>query len=149
MPRIRIDSILAEADNRAQRLWEERMGGRIVRAINQTRGTVLCGRLEDAGGLAGQSRGLLGRAGLEPDEGMLFVRGRFEPFMWMHMFFMRFPIDIVFLDREGVVIRINHALRPWRVSSVVFGARTALELAVGAAARSGTTVGDVIEVLDA
>jgi uncharacterized protein len=125
------------------------MGGRIVRAINQTRGTVLCGRVEDAGGLAGQSRGLLGRAGLEPDEGMIFVRGRFEPFMWMHMFFMRFPIDVVFLNRAGVVIRINHGLRPWRVSSVVFRARIALELAAGAATRSNTTVGDLIKVLDA
>jgi uncharacterized membrane protein (UPF0127 family) len=125
------------------------MGGKIVRAINQTRGTVLCGRVEDAGGLAGQSRGLLGRAGLEPDEGMIFVRGRFEPFMWMHMFFMRFPIDVVFLNRAGVVIRINHELRPWRVSSVVFGARIALELAAGAARRSNTTVGDLIKVLDA
>jgi uncharacterized protein len=149
MRRVRIDPTLAGTDNRAQGLWEERMGGKIAGAINQTRGTVLCGRLEDAGGLAGQSRGLLGRAGLEPDEGLLFVRGRFEPFMWMHMFFMRFPIDIVFLDREGAVIRINHALRPWRVSSVVFGARRALELAAGAAARSGTMVGDVIEILDA
>jgi uncharacterized membrane protein (UPF0127 family) len=125
------------------------MGGKVVRAINQTRGTVLCGRLEDAGGLAGQSRGLLGRTGLAPEEGMLFVRGRFEPFMWMHMFFMRFPIDIVFLDREGTVIRINHTLRPWRVSSVVFGACLALEVAAGAATRSGTNVGDLIKVLDA
>jgi len=119
-----------------------------VRAINQTRGTILCARLEDAGGLAGQSKGLLGRSGLEPDEGMMFVRGRFEPFMWMHMFFMRFPIDIVFLNREGVVVRINHALRPWRVSSVVLRARVALELEAGAASRSRTTVGDLIKLLD-
>src|SRR5260370_42112351 len=104
------------------------MGSGILRAINETRGTVLCARLEDAGGLAGQGRGLLGRTGLAPDEGMLFVRGRFEPFMWMHMFFMCFPIDIVFLDSEGTVIRINHRLRPWRMSSVVFGACLALEL---------------------
>lgn len=115
---------------------------RILRALNRTRATILCARLEDAGGLAGQSRGLLGRDGLEPGQGMLFVRGRFEPFMWMHMFFMRFPINVVFLDREGRVIRINHQLKPWRVSSIVFGARSALELAAGAAARSGTMVGD-------
>ena len=64
--------------------------------------------------------------------------------MWMHMFFMRFPIDIVFLDAAGVVIRINEGLKPWRVSSVVFGARRALELASGATSRSGTIVGDAI-----
>ena len=120
------------------------MAGEYLRAINSTRGTVLGERIEDAGGLAGQSRGLLGRDSLEPGHGMLFVRGRFEPFMWMHMFFMRFPIDIVFLDAQGRVVTINAGLRPWRVSSIVFAARKALELAAGSVARSATQVGDTI-----
>jgi hypothetical protein len=115
-----------------------------TRAVNQTRGTVLCARLEDAGGLRGQSRGLLGRDSLDPDAGLLFENGRFTPFMWMHMFFMRFAIDIVFLDRSDHVIKINRGLKPWRVSSVVVGARNALELASGAAVRSSTEVGDKI-----
>ena len=120
------------------------MSDGIVRAINQTRGTTLCEFAENAGGRAGQSRGLLGRDRLEPGHGMLFVRGRFEPFMWMHMFFMRFAIDIVFLDRNDTVIRISHALKPWRMSAIVFGARTALELEAGAAIRSDTRIGDSI-----
>jgi uncharacterized protein len=115
-----------------------------LRAVNKTRGTVLCARLENAGGLGGQSRGLLGRAGLADEEGMLFENGRLSPFMWMHMFFMRFPIDIVFLDRRDRVIRIDRALRPWRVSSLVFGAGKALELAAGAAERAATERGDEI-----
>jgi len=105
---------------------------------------VLCARLENAGGLAGQGRGLLGRDSLDPGSGMLFDNGRFTPFMWMHMFFMRFAIDIVFLGRGDTVIRINRRLKPWRVSSVVFGARRALELAAGASDESGTQVGDHI-----
>ena len=116
----------------------------MMRALNQTRGTVLCARLENAGGLAGQGRGLLGRDSLEPGTGMLFENGRFTPFMWMHMFFMRFAIDIVFLGRGDTVIKINRRLRPWRVSSVVFGARKALELHAGAADESTTQVGDHI-----
>jgi len=116
----------------------------MMRALNQTRGTALCARLENAGGLAGQRRGLLGRDGLEPGTGMLFENGRFTPFMWMHMFFMRFAIDIVFLGRDDTVIRINRRLRPWRVSSVVFGARKALELPSGASDESATQVGDHI-----
>jgi hypothetical protein len=121
-----------------------------VRAINKSRGTVLCARLENAGGLAGQGRGLLGRDGLEPGTGMLFDNGRFTPFMWMHMFFMRFAIDIVFLGRGDTVIRINRRLKPWRVSSVVFGARRALELPAGASDENGTRVGDqiVFETID-
>ena len=121
------------------------MSGGGLSAINRTRGTTLCERLEDAGGLAGQSRGLLGRDGLEHGHGMLFVRGRLEPFMWMHMFFMRFAIDIVFLDRRNTVVRISHTLKPWRVSPVVFGASKAIELEAGAALRSDTRVGDAIE----
>jgi uncharacterized membrane protein (UPF0127 family) len=117
----------------------------LIRALNQTRGTVLCERLEDAGGLGGQSRGLLGRDGLEPGSGMLFENGRFTPMMWMHMFFMRFAIDIVFLGRGGKVVKVNRNLKPWRVSSMVFGARLALELPAGAAEASGTEPGDQIK----
>ena len=120
------------------------MSGGSLRAINRTRGTTLCEQIEDAGGLAGQSRGLLGRDGLAPGHGMLFVRGRLEPFMWMHMFFMRFAIDIVFLDRQDKVVRISHTLKPWRVSPVVFGASKAIELEAGAVLRSATQVGDSI-----
>ncbi|HVC43914.1 MAG TPA: DUF192 domain-containing protein [Candidatus Binataceae bacterium] len=124
----------------------ESIGITALRAINRTRGTVLCAHLEDAGGLAGHSRGLLGRDGLADGAGMLFARGRLDPFMWMHMFFMRFPIDIVFLDRHNVVVHISHRLRPWRVSAMVFRARRALELAAGATAASGTAVGDQIDL---
>jgi uncharacterized protein len=116
-----------------------------LQASNRTRGTVLCARIESASGVLGKGRGLLGRAGLDAGEGMLFEGGRFQPFMWMHMFFMRFPIDIVFLDRNGRVLRVNRGLKPWRVSSMVFGARCAIELAAGAAASSGTEIGDLIE----
>ncbi|HVB82747.1 MAG TPA: DUF192 domain-containing protein [Candidatus Binataceae bacterium] len=115
-----------------------------LRAVNQTRATVLCERLEEAGGMAGKSRGLLGRNGLEAEAGMLFEAGRLEPLMCMHMLFMRFAIDIVFLNRQGRVIRINRNLRPWRVSSIVWGARKALELSAGGAARSHTELGDQI-----
>ena len=115
-----------------------------LRALNQSRGTVLCARLENAGGVAGQSKGLLGRDGLEPGTGMLFENSRFTPMMWMHMFFMRFAIDIVFLSRGDKVIRISRQLRPWRVSAMVFGARRALELEAGAAEKSSTQVGDQI-----
>lgn len=122
----------------------EPRAGSSIRAFNKTRGTVLCAKLENAGGLAGQGRGLLGRDGLAPGTGMLFENGRFTPFMWMHMFFMRFAIDIVFLGRNDTVIRINARLQPWRLSSMVFGAGKALELPAGAAEESATQVGDQI-----
>jgi uncharacterized membrane protein (UPF0127 family) len=110
-----------------------------VRAINRTRGTSLCDKIENAGSLSGRSRALLGRAALLPGRGMLFVRGRFEPFMWMHRFFMRFAINIVFLDRQDRV-GLSHTLKPWRVSAVI----TAPELEAVSALRSGAKVGDSI-----
>ena len=105
----------------------------------------MCERLEVAESMKAQSRGLLGRDGLSQGSGLLFT-GSVLPLMWMHMFFMRFAIDIVFLDRSNRVLRINHSLKPWRISSAVWGARRALELEAGAAVRSGTVEGDQIEL---
>ena len=66
------------------------------------------------------------------------------PMMWIHSFFMRFPIDVVFLDRAGKIIRIMPNVKPWRLTAPVFGARDALELEAGAAARHPNHPGDVI-----
>jgi uncharacterized membrane protein (UPF0127 family) len=70
-------------------------------------------------------RGLLGRSGLEPGEGMLF-----RPAGSIHMFFMRFAIDAVFCDRDLVVLDVVRELRPWRMASRR-GAKVVVELPVG------------------
>jgi uncharacterized membrane protein (UPF0127 family) len=59
------------------------------------------------------------------------------------MFFMRFPIDVVFLDRERTVVRVVNELKPWRVAGAR-GAVAALELPAGAAAEAGIGRGDVL-----
>ena len=79
-------------------------------------------------------RGLLGRAALDPDEGMLF-----EPAGSIHMFFMRFPIDAIFCDRELAVIDVERGLAPWRIAGRQ-GAKIVIEVAAGAAA--GVQPGD-------
>lgn len=73
-------------------------------------------------------RGLLGRASLGPDEGMLFRRTGS-----IHMLFMRFAIDAVFCDRDLVVLHVARGLQPWRMASQR-GAKVVIELAEGAAA---------------
>jgi uncharacterized membrane protein (UPF0127 family) len=70
--------------------------------------------------------GLMGRGEL-PVGGGLWI----EPCNSIHMFFMRFAIDVLFLDRAGRVKRVMLRLRPWRVSPIVFGARTTVELPAG------------------
>lgn len=60
------------------------------------------------------------------------------------MLFMRFPIDALFLDREGRVVKIAADLRPWTVVAAARGAREVVELRAGTARETGTQVGDVL-----
>lgn len=90
-------------------------------------GTSVCASCHLAVHPWSRMRGLLGRASLAPGEGMLF-----RPTGSIHMFFMRFPIDAVFLDRELVVLDVVRGLRPWRTASRR-GAKVVVELAAGAA----------------
>ena len=81
-------------------------------------------------------KGLLGRAGLEPGEGLLL-----RPAASIHTAFMRFPIDVVFLDSELRVLHIVPGLPPWRVAGRR-GARAVLEVATGECARRQIEPGD-------
>jgi uncharacterized membrane protein (UPF0127 family) len=63
----------------------------------------------------------------------------------VHTFFMRFAIDVVFLDRERRIVGISHTLRPWRVAGAR-RAHAALELPAGTAERHGLAIGDVLAV---
>jgi uncharacterized membrane protein (UPF0127 family) len=91
-------------------------------------GSVVCARCEVADRPLKRMRGLLGRSGLEPDEGMLF-----RPASSIHMLFMRFPIDAVFCDRDLRVVGVEPELRPWRMAGRR-GAKIVIELAAGRAA---------------
>ena len=58
------------------------------------------------------------------------------------MWFMRFAIDAVFVDRAGKVVRVAPDLAPWRFAILARGARDVIELPAGTAARTGTQAGD-------
>lgn len=73
---------------------------------------------------------------------MLFLASALFPVMWMHTFGMKFAIDIVYLDRHDRILKIDHELVPRRVSSLVLGARKALEIGAGAARGAGCLPGD-------
>ncbi len=106
--------------------------------VTTTAGTLVCERCEVAERGLSRMRGLLGRDGLEPGGGMLI-----DASPSVHMFFMRFPIDVVFLDRDRKVVRVVERLRPWRVAGARRAA-AALELPAGAAAATGVDVGDIL-----
>lgn len=99
-------------------------------------GRVVCERCLVAARPLQRMRGLLGRRELPEGEGILLRRAGS-----IHTFFMRFPIDAVFLDREQTVLRVAPELRPWRAAGQK-GARAVLELASGEAGRRGLRVGE-------
>ena len=97
----------------------------------------IAGRVRTADTMGARMKGLLGRSGLEADEGLWIV-----PCNSIHMFFMRFAIDVVFLDREHRVVRVHEAVQPWRMARGGKGAHSVLELPSGTAAFFNLRVGD-------
>lgn len=111
---------------------------RMVTVRNDTRDTTLA-QAEWRGSVWGRARGLLGRGGLAAGEGIVIT-----PCSSVHMCFMRFAIDVLYLDREGRVVKTVDGLRPWRFSLGGTGAHQVVELTAGTLARAGTQRGDLI-----
>jgi len=102
------------------------MDSRSLRLVHPRTGRVLAERLRVPSTFVGRGLGLMLRRELPAGEGM-WIR----PCSGIHMFFMRFAIDAVFLDRTQRVVRVYGGLRPWRVVPLVFRAQSVLELPAG------------------
>lgn len=90
-----------------------------------------------------RSVGLLRTPQVKPGDGLWIERSPS-----IHMFFMRYAIDAVFVSKAGTVTKVVPNLKPWRVVWWARGARDCLELRAGAAAESGTQVGDQLELVE-
>ena len=110
-----------------------------MRLVNETQSTVVAERLERALRLGARMKGLLGRDALPPGDAM-----EIRPCTSIHTFFMRFPIDVAFVDERGVVLRAIADLKPWRLTRVYPRAAAVYELPAGALAASGTAAGHVL-----
>jgi uncharacterized membrane protein (UPF0127 family) len=104
---------------------------------NATRGTALAERCTVARSMSERIVGLLRHDHLDLGSGLLIERTQS-----IHMFFMRFAIDVVFVDGADRVTKVVEGLRPWRAVWWARGARDCIELPVGAVAASGTRPGD-------
>lgn len=111
-----------------------------IRAINLTRNSELADRLEIAGSGGDRRKGLLGRDSLRAGDGLWIV-----PCEAVHTFFMRFAIDLVYLDRKHRVVKTKENVRPWRLSACL-RAYSVLELPVGSIHRSQTIPGDILSL---
>jgi uncharacterized membrane protein (UPF0127 family) len=109
---------------------------RRLRIINQSRGIVLATMAELADTAPSRSKGLLGRDSLAKGEALWIV-----PCESVHTFFMRFALDLVYLDRSRRIIKIRTNVQPWRLSACL-RAHSIIELAAGSIDPKGTAVGD-------
>ena len=112
-----------------------------LRVLNVTRGTELASAAEVAKSGARRSKGLLGRQGLAPGEGLWIV-----PCEAVHTFFMQFAIDLIYLDRKLRIKKVARGVPPWRMSACL-SAYSVLELPSGVVQESQSRPGDILEFL--
>jgi uncharacterized membrane protein (UPF0127 family) len=117
---------------------------RIVRIVNETRGSVVAEKCRVAQGLFQAVFGLHLLPQLNVGEGLLLPGST-----TIDTTFMRYSIDLVFLDRNRRVTKVVPDLQPWRFALWNPGARDCLELPSGAAAESQTRPGDQLSIADA
>ncbi len=112
-----------------------------MQAYNHTRQRYLAEHGPVANRPWARMRGLIGRASLQPNEGLLLIGTK-----GIHTIGMRFPIDVLFLNEEGWVIHAIHALKPFHMSPYLKNAVMVIELPAGVLHETGTQAGDWIKV---
>jgi uncharacterized protein len=110
-----------------------------MQVLNVTRQTYLATRMEVADSGPKRNKGLLGRESLAPGEGLWIV-----PCEAVHTFAMRFPIDLVYLDRDHRIKKLRNAVAPWRLSGCLT-AHSIIELPPGTISETQTQRGDMLE----
>jgi uncharacterized membrane protein (UPF0127 family) len=111
-------------------------------SVRTEAGSLVAGNVTVAEGFGARLIGLMGRTQLGPDEGLWLL-----PCNSVHMFFMRTPLDIAYLDRQHRVVRCVPEMREWRVKLLpVRHAHSTLELAPGTLRRRGVKEGDQLSI---
>jgi uncharacterized membrane protein (UPF0127 family) len=109
---------------------------------NQTRNTILADKADMADTSEKRRTGLLKHDHLDPGQGLWIV-----PCESVHSFFMKFTIDLVYLDKNKKVRKVRHRMVPWRLSACL-SAHSILELPAGAVEASKTQAGDQLQILE-
>ncbi len=117
-------------------------GASAIEIVNVTRGTTIATTARLARSLWARGRGLMFERELPAGSGLVI-----DPCGSIHMFFMRFPLDVLYVDRQDRVVRAQRGIKPWRIGPLhTRGARYVIELPAGAIERSGTEVGDQLQL---
>lgn len=110
-----------------------------MKATNHTSNKELAGSLQVADSLLQRMKGLLGRKTMDAGQGLWI-----KPCMGIHTFGMAFPIDVVFLDRDHIVVAVAAKVVPNRLTAIYPKAASVLELPAGIIAQTATKTGDLI-----
>ena len=108
--------------------------------VNSRTSLILADHLIPAFDSAARRTGLLRHGGLPEGSAMIIA-----PSNAIHTFFMKFPIDVLFVGRDGRVRKVRAAVRPWRMSAAL-RAYAVIELPAGALHRTNTVVGDTLVI---
>ena len=117
---------------------------RVVVVGNLTRGTIVASRVRVAKSMVARARGLMFTRSLADDEGLLI-----NPCGSIHMFFMRFALDVLYVDQFDRVVRTQRNIKPWRIGPLYTrGAKYVIELPTGTIERSAAEPGDQLQITD-
>jgi uncharacterized membrane protein (UPF0127 family) len=112
-----------------------------MQIINLRNNNILAVNVFYAYGFLERMRGLLGRKEIEPG-GALVI----SPCNSVHTFFMRFPIDVIFVDKDNRVLQAIPCLKPFRFSPLHFKSKLVIELPCGVISATSTSPGDIIAI---
>lgn len=118
--------------------------GQHIEIVNASRSTSIASSARAARSMLARARGLMFVGDLPQNSGLLI-----DPCSSIHMFFMRIPLDVLYVDRNDVVVRAQRGIRPWRIGPLhTRSAAYVIELPVGTIERSQTQVGDRLAMRD-
>ena len=109
--------------------------------VNATRNTIIALKINLADNPLSRLVGLLKKSSL-PKDGALVI----TPANCIHSFFMRFNIDLIFLDKQNKVVGVVENLKPFRVTRIFFRAHSVIELPAGRISETGTSLQDEISI---
>lgn len=117
-----------------------------LKLVNKTKNLEVARAVRVADSFLARALGLMGKKSMPAGEALWFKGAMLMPANSVHTHFMRFPIDVVFTDRQLVVKAIVRDLKPWRFTKPVLGAVDCFEFIAGTCADSKIEIGDQLHV---
>ena len=112
-----------------------------MKITNISKNTIIGSNINIANTFYKRLIGLMFKKSINKDEGLLI-----SPCNSIHMFFMKFSIDVIFIDKNDKILYVLEDFKPWRISKIVLGSKYVLELPPKTIKNTLTTIGDIIKI---